>query len=422
VKKRKPCPAERIGAISDKWFIREPAFLLALTSHEARPNPRIHTIRSGMGVIEYNPGYIDSLPDEALEQALTSECVRILLRHPYRFPPNNAAISYRASNITINEWYEGLDLPYRAGDFWSDQNHKRQNFEFYYRELIQLAESSGGPGSDDESGGANSNGSGLNASAGDSGEQESQSWKNDGAAGQNENPGRDAGDYDAENAGLWDEDNFYNGKIDAIIEHLQQNADKWGSVKGDFAARLVASLKPELDYRKVLSGFRKTILSSRYVLTRFRPSRRYGFMYMGMRRKFTTKLLVAVDVSGSITDKQLSAFYSAINRFFKYGVEFIDVQQFDAVLQGKPVPMAKARRDIDIIGRGGTSFEPVIEYFATNVSQYDGLIIFTDGCAEIPDVPPSVARLILWICATKRDYERSRSWMRERGRCCWIKE
>jgi predicted metal-dependent peptidase len=145
-------------------------------------------------------------------------------------------------------------------------------------------------------------------------------------------------------------------------------------------------------------------------------------MYMGMRRKFTTKLLVGVDVSGSITDKQLSAFYSAINRFFKYGVEFIDVQQFDAALQGKPLPMAKARRNIDIIGRGGTSFKPVIEYFATNVSQYDGLIIFTDGCAEIPNVPLSVARLILWICATKRDYERSRSWMRERGRCCWIKE
>ena len=107
MKKRKPLAAERIGAIADKWFIREPAFLLALTSHETRPNPRIRTIRSGMGVIEYNPGYIDSLPDEALEKALTSECVRILLRHPYRFPPNNAAISYRASNITINEWYEG---------------------------------------------------------------------------------------------------------------------------------------------------------------------------------------------------------------------------------------------------------------------------------------------------------------------------
>jgi predicted metal-dependent peptidase len=368
-----------------------------------------------MGAIEYNPDYIDSLSDEALEQALTSECVRILLRHPYRFPPNNAAISYRASNITINEWYEGLDLPYKAGDFWSDRNYKRQNFEFYYRELIQLAESSGGAGSDDESGGANSNGDGggSDASGGDSG---------DGAAGQNENHGRDTGDYDAENAGLWAEDDFYNGKIDGIIEYLQQNADKWGSIKRDFAARLVASLKPELDYRKVLSGFRKTILSSRYVLTRFRPSRRYGCMYMGMRRKFTTKLLVGVDVSGSITDKQLSVFYSAINRFFKYGVEFIDVQQFDVDLQGKPVPMAKARRNIDIIGRGGTSFEPVIEYFAENVSQYDGLIIFTDGRAKIPDVPPPVARLILWICATKRGYEQSRSWMRERGRGCWIKE
>ena len=64
-----------------------------------------------------------------------------------------------------------------------------------------------------------------------------------------------------------------------------------------------------------------------------KPSRRFGFAQMGSRYDLASRLLVAVDVSGSISSARLAAFYSVIARFFKYGVETIDTVQFDVGLR-----------------------------------------------------------------------------------------
>ena len=63
-----------------------------------------------------------------------------------------------------------------------------------------------------------------------------------------------------------------------------------------------------------------------------RPNRRSGFDNMGSIRRFDTNLLIAVDVSGSISDEVLTHFYSVIGRIFKYGIEHVDVVQFDCSL------------------------------------------------------------------------------------------
>ena len=82
--------------------------------------------------------------------------------------------------------------------------------------------------------------------------------------------------------------------------------------------------------------------------------------------------------------------------------------------------MKKARRTIEVTGRGGTDFQSLINYFTEHAKQYDGLIIFTDGFAVIPKVSRGIARKILWICNNKANYERHHGWMNVQGRCCWI--
>jgi predicted metal-dependent peptidase len=146
-------------------------------------------------------------------------------------------------------------------------------------------------------------------------------------------------------------------------------------------------------------------------------------MFMGKHNAFTTRLLVGIDVSGSITDTEIRVFYSAINRFFKYGIEGVDALQFDDALQGEPLPMKKARRrTIQVRGRGGTDFQPIVDYFAAHKRDYDGLIIFTDGDAPSPVVSPLFARKLLWICNNEAGFREHQAWMQERGRCCWIKK
>jgi len=180
-------------------------------------------------------------------------------------------------------------------------------------------------------------------------------------------------------------------------------------------------IKPDVDYRKVLSGFRASILSSKQTLTRFKPSRRYGFLYMGKRPRFTTGLLVGVDVSASVSDEDVRRFYSTVNRFFKYGIERIDALAFDASLQGEPLELSKARSSIAFTGRGGTNFQPIIDFFHMNRNSYDGLILFTDGYAPKPSVDKYDMRRLVWICTNKRCYDQHHDWMDTLGRCCYIR-
>jgi predicted metal-dependent peptidase len=83
--------------------------------------------------------------------------------------------------------------------------------------------------------------------------------------------------------------------------------------------------------------------------------------------------------------------------------------------------MKRAKKEIKIVGRGGTCFQPVIDFFAANSKQYDGLIIFTDGYAAVPETKPTIARKMSWVCDNKENFERHKEWMLKCGRGCWIK-
>ncbi len=211
---------------------------------------------------------------------------------------------------------------------------------------------------------------------------------------------------------LWEEDDFMGSTIDSIIE----DTNLWGNIPGDIVAKIKANVKVKVDYRKVLSGFRASVLSSKRRVTRMRPNRRTGFDNMGSVRRFDTKLLVAVDVSGTISDASISRFYSAINRMFKYGMEHIDTVQFDYEM-GEVKSFKRKVKKVTVVGRGGTSYQPVFDYIAEH-TDYDGLIIFTDGYAEKPVLSKKVRTKIAWVCNNMRNYEINGEWMRQYGRCC----
>ena len=202
------------------------------------------------------------------------------------------------------------------------------------------------------------------------------------------------------------------------IRQAVEQITSWGSLPGDLVEKIQAALKPKLDYRKVLSGFRSSILCSKRRLTRMRPNRRSGFQYMGSIRQLRTNYLVAVDVSGSISDDDLKFFFSTINRFFKYGVEKIDALTFDTSL-GEPVTLTRAKAEFKVKGRGGTCFQPVVDYMAEH-GEYDGLIIFTDGYAPKPEVPARLKGRLLWILRSEKEFSEHRKWMSESGRVCFI--
>jgi predicted metal-dependent peptidase len=381
---RRASADERIRRAAEGWFISEPLLFAAFLTHRLAARPDLGTLRAGEGRVEYDPAFVQALPDRVLGELLRLEAVRIVLKHPYTRRPASGEIAWLASNITLKEHVPTrLPLP-SAAEVFGDPTLSRQYFELYCDRLLDRA-AGRAPG-----GGAGSDVEGARASA----------LTDEGAE------GLVAAHFDPASGPsitqLWQEDALAREQIDDVIRDAERSSG-WGTLPGSLVAQILASQRPRLDYRKVLRSFRTRILSSRRELTRMKPSRRYGFLYMGSRHRLRTRLLVAVDVSGSISSDDLDKAFSAINRLFQYGVETLDVVHFDTQIRGPATTWRKRRRAITVEGRGGTSFEPVLRYIDEH-RDYDGLIIVTDGIAPRPSAPANRSTQVLWLFHHEETY------------------
>lgn len=216
---------------------------------------------------------------------------------------------------------------------------------------------------------------------------------------------------------LWEEDQFQARQITDIVK----SSSSWGSLPGGLIELIKKAAEGKVDYRAVLRMFRASILSQKRRLTRMRPSRRFGFEQMGSRYDFTTRLLIAIDTSGSVGSEDLGRYLNVITSFFKYGIQQIDVLMFDAKVQGKPLALTDAKKNIKelkVSGRGGTDFQAPVDY-AVEHPEYDGLIIITDGFASCPDTERLRTKL-LWVIDNESSYKNIYENLRKTGRVCLL--
>ena len=441
---------DRIKRIGERWFLTEPLLFAVYCSHEFVENNSIDVpMRTGNMKVEFSPKVLDKIADDVLQEYLKVEMFRILLKHPYQRQPPFAekALLTCASNITIADVY---DVSREVKKQMSGMEMKLPRglcFEEYYNLLKQNAtpnsgksggeqktdsgavqsgagtdNNDGGAGNGSQDGDASSNSGAQGNSGGGSGQDSrGSSGQNGGGSSGKSRGNKGAGtpqqsqaNLDAQVSELWDEDEAACCDINGFIENAQAG-NTWGTIPGKLQGLIKASLKVDMDYRKMLSLFKTSVISSRRRLTRMRPNRRAGFDAMGSRYELSTNLLIAVDVSGSVTDKSLQFFFSVINRLFKYGIEKLDVLQFDARIQGEPEPLKKARRTVKIMGRGGTSFQPAADYYCEH-PEYDGLIYFTDGYAPPPVFNTKRPIDVLWVICSKQCYAENAEWIRKMKR------
>lgn len=389
---------ERIKTIAERWFLMEPLLFNVYCTHKLEKNDNLSIpFQTGKMRLAYCPAQIDAVSDLELEDWLKAEALRIVLKHPYeRVPPNanKTALGF-ASDVTVMQAMP-LDIPlatYRGLGL-----KKNLSYEEYYRDLkdrpiaqIDYGKSGGQVDADSQDSGSQYGGKSKELS-----EQQKA----------------------AQRASLWQDDPLAAEMVNDQIVKAEATSN-WGSLSGGLVETIKASLVVRMDYKRILSSFRASVISERRELTRTRPNRRYEFEFMGSRYKFTTRLLVAVDVSGSVTSQSLAQFFSVINRFFKYGINSVDVIQFDSEVKEKVLKLKKAQESVKIIGRGGTDFQPPIDYYCKNPN-YDGLIVFTDGCASVPKI--SSRKKILWILTDQCAYDNSREWIEKlpSNRAAWI--
>lgn len=415
---------KKIKTIISSWFFTHPLLYSVYCTHSLVENNNLQIpMRSGKGRIEYSSQLLEKATDSILEKYLKVELYRIVLMHPYSRQPVNAMknILLLASDVTIYqnckkeffaqeksqtgfclngvEYLKSLAARFAnaenpLGEKWNGTEElqfflknlviaprtgelmliDKLTFEQWYKKILFLIKETSIGGEQ----------AGTNSAFTQAGNQASE---------------------------LWEE----NQEIQAELENQIQKADSeegWGGLGGDLKRQIKEQGDFSFDYRRALTQFRQSIVSANRSLTRMRPSRRYGFKAMGSRYDRKANVLIAVDVSGSITDESFGNFYHAIRNFFFLGlIEKIDLIFFDVNLKNtKPISFTKNINLNQIKGRGGTNFQSPLDFFSLHSSEYSGLIIFTDGEGEVPKLECQ-KKNILWILDSRLSYEKSRNWI-----------
>lgn len=134
--------------------------------------------------------------------------------------------------------------------------------------------------------------------------------------------------------------------------------------------------------------FRKLVGQSDIMIrkgTRKRHSNRFPDA-SGVKYIHKGKLLVQIDTSGSMSEKEIVEAFSELKHIYEAGVA-IDVTTFDTdVYPPKPFKGKYTKELLETNGRGGTSFDTAIQYFNEH-RDYDWLVMITDGydsCNIIP--------------------------------------
>jgi predicted metal-dependent peptidase len=185
-----------------------------------------------------------------------------------------------------------------------------------------------------------------------------------------------------------------NKHTETILKEIKDQVTKSrGTVPGEFHSileKIDQFEEPKFDWRGYLRRFAGGSLKIYTKKTRRKYNKRYEDN-PGLKIKHKKHVLVAIDTSGSVSDNELKEFMQEIHHIHKTGSD-VTVIQADTAIRHKG--LYDPKNDYKLHGRGGTDFDPVVDYYYENQTKYSCLVYFTDGEAPSPDKKPGK---MLWV-------------------------
>lgn len=201
------------------------------------------------------------------------------------------------------------------------------------------------------------------------------------------------------------EQKLINKQVDTLLKHAaEMTQKKRGNIPGelsDYLLEMDKIEKPKFDWKSYIRRF--TGISTKVFTKKIRrkENRRYTDN-PGLKIKMRQHMLLAIDTSGSVSDSELKEFMNEIHHIHKSGVD-ITIIQCDTIIQSIKEYDGKFG-GIAISGRGGTEFDPVLEYYNENLRKYTSLVYFTDGECRA-DVKPKAP--VLWVISEQSELNTS---------------
>lgn len=161
--------------------------------------------------------------------------------------------------------------------------------------------------------------------------------------------------------------------------------------------RLVdALLKPHIPWKEVLADYMERVCRE-YVWGPFDRRFTHSSTYIpSTGRDGLNEIVVALDTSGSVSQKELSQFLAEVKAIADIGANVLHIVFCDAsVGSWHTVELGEDLPQIKITGGGGTDFRPVFEAVEKNGINPSVLIYYTDGYGSFPEKQPDYP--VLWV-------------------------
>jgi len=162
-----------------------------------------------------------------------------------------------------------------------------------------------------------------------------------------------------------------------LSDAKEQTIKKRGRIPGEIEGVITIEeiVAPKFDWRGYMRRF--TGISTKVFTKKIRRKENRKFPESpGLKLKMKQHMLLGVDTSGSVSDSELQEFMSEINHIYKAGVD-VTIVQCDTDIRS--IESYKGKFELNVLGRGGTEFDPVLEYYNENQKKYTSLVYFTDG-------------------------------------------
>jgi predicted metal-dependent peptidase len=181
-----------------------------------------------------------------------------------------------------------------------------------------------------------------------------------------------------------------------------QQAMQAGKLSGPLRRIIDHLLQPQLPWRMILARYLTATARDDYNYSR--PSRREGDYIMPSLKSHELDVVVVVDTSGSVSDKEMNEFVSEVNALKGQLRARITLLACDSALAGdgpwRFEPWEEFALPHHFAGGGTTDFRPVFDWVARENRRPDALVYFTDGVGTFPQQEPYFP--VVWLIKGKR--------------------
>lgn len=350
-------------------------FLLGLSKATETSVPTACVRKRGINCeLVINPDYWESLDDTQQLNLLMHEIYHIVFQHMFLWPFfSDKNLLNVAADAEVNSYLTNLDDSYITPSIWSLPS--KQGTKYYYENIPKPPSSQ-----QQQSGGGGNTGSQENNSGLPQTKDDHSTWGND-----------FSGCSDAEKQLIT---NQINSQIKVAAEQTQKMR---GTTPLELQAIIDALFTPKPRIFDWKSYFRR-ILGSIYDINIKKTRRKESIRFpeaAGIKHKKKVSILVAIDTSGSVSNKEVQDFFSEITHIYKIGAK-ITILECDAKISAQYEYTGKW--DGKIHGRGGTDFQPVIDFYRDHQKEYSSLVYFTDGECRLPKNTPKDT---IWVITSE---------------------